>query len=116
MTTPTTTPDPLATDHSNPDLGERLDAAADRTCEIAGDNVWYVAGGLLLLGILIGAAATHATTPEPTVRDVARRSIRSAQRSTKRASRRFAAQLPEEIRRPVTLFDRIVHALGNLGN
>jgi hypothetical protein len=116
MTNPSTAPDPHAADHSDPALGGQLEAAADRTTEIAKDNVWLVCGGVFLLGILIGAAATHASTPEPTVRHVAQRSLRSAQRGTRQATRRLAAHLPAKIRPPITLCDRIAHALRQLGS
>ncbi len=106
--------DPISDDHTDPTVSEQIEATAKSTTEIAKDHVWIVSGALLLLGILIGAAATHASTPEPTVRHVARRSLHSAQRGTRRATRQLTSHLPTEVRHPTTLIDRITHALGEL--
>ncbi len=103
--------DPLTSDHAVPNPTDELQAAATRTTEIAKDHFWLITGGLFLLGILVGAAATQATTPEPTVRSVAKRSVRSARNGAKRATRQLASQLPARVRPNLTLFDRIVHAL-----
>ncbi len=114
MTDPTTQSDPLAADHAAPEISEKIEAAGCCVTETAKDHVWLISGTLLLLGILIGAAATRATAPQPTLRNAARRSFRSAQRNTKQATRRVASHLPPRIRPEFSFADRFANVAEHL--
>lgn len=116
MTTPITEADPLTEDHAAPEGAEKLETAARCTTGIVRDNVWLITGGLFLLGIAIGAAATQAVTPECSVRNASQRSLR---RIGKRSSdfshdltRKIAAQLPAKLRPEPTLAERFANVAG----
>ncbi len=101
MNTQPTEVDPLAVDHAAPDATDKLESAACRTTEIAKDNIWIITGGLFLLGLAIGAAATQAATPELTVRNASQRSLRKLGKQSSRLShdlgRKISARIPEDI-------------------
>ena len=99
--------DPLTADHSpTPEVSEQIEGAAQRTTEIARDNVWLVTLGLLLVGIAIGAAATRASTPELTVRNATQRSLRRAGQRSQDFTRRIQSQIPTEFSMP-SISDRL---------
>ncbi len=107
--------DPLAADHAAPDATEKLESAACRTTEVARDNVWLVTGGLFLLGIAIGAAASQAVTPECSVRNAGQRSLHKLGKQSSRLShdlgRKISAQLPARLRPEPTLSERLADVI-----
>ncbi|MGC1478903.1 MAG: CopD family protein [Chthoniobacterales bacterium] len=106
--------DPLNEDHTDsPNVGEQVEDAAQRTTEVARDNVWLVTLGLFLVGIAIGAAATRASTPELNIRNATERSLRRAGKRSQDFSRRMQSRIPSDFTMP-SVSDRLDNLAGHL--